>query len=70
MKLSIHEVSDIKTTTRHYENCNGFTCVTLAVTSKVAYGSDETIVDEISLFVPKGATLQSIITDESEEEIK
>lgn len=70
MKLSIHEVSNIKTTTRHYENCSGFTCVTLAVTSKVAYGSDETIVDEISLFVPKGATLASLTTDESVEEVK
>ena len=70
MKLSIHEVSNIKTSTRHYENLNGFTCVTLAVTSKVAYGSDETIVDEISLFVPKGATLESIITDQTEQEIE
>ena len=70
MKLSIHEVSNIKTTTRHYENCSGFTCVTLAVTSKVAYGSDETIVDEISLFVQKGETLASLTTDESVEEVK
>jgi len=70
MKLSIHEVSSIETTTRNYESSNGFTCVTLAVTSKVAYGCDETIVDEISLFVPKGATLQSLVTSESVEDIK
>ncbi len=70
MKLSIHEVSNIETTTRHYQNLHGFTCVTLAVTSKVGYGCDETIVDEISLFVPNGETLQSMITAATEEEVE